>query len=396
MNPLVIDEVIAGGPDDFQQVRHLVLRGAQRDIGRALGAVARDDLGVNKTARWSDPEATEAHAAWLAEHWPEHHQRSLGAADAFCADPADRDQDFSFLHYNWAVPGCSNCFYPPATTADGHAILSRNYDFTTGTVFELTGRPSPPGAPAATARPFVIETHPDDGYSTLTLTSYELLGGALDGINGAGLGVALMATVEVLRGGGSAPLNRNGVGLNEIQLLRFLLERAGTAAEARRLLETLPQYTMWVPCHFMIADAGGDSFLWSNDIGPAPVRIEGKSDHPLCATNHLPEHPFAAIDERAESEDRLARLQRAVAAARGDGGGATRSGIIDASRAVAATSPPGAGQYQAASPARTLWHAVYDLEERSVAVDFYLGEGAAGGVRRSPFVDFALVGAQAS
>ncbi len=205
MNALVSDTVIVGTTDDFLQVRHLVLRGAHRDIGSALGTIARDDLGVDKTARWTNPEATAAHAAWLAENWPEHYQRSLGAADAFGANAADRDHDFSYLHYDWAVPGCSNCFYPPSTTADGHPVLSRNYDFTTGTVFELMGRPSPPGARAATARPFIIETHPTEGHSSLTLASYELLGGALDGINSAGLCVALMATVEVLRGGEPAP-----------------------------------------------------------------------------------------------------------------------------------------------------------------------------------------------
>ena len=76
---------------------------------------------------------------------------------------SDHDHDLSYLHYDWAVVGCSNCFYPPATTADGHAMLSRNYDLTTGTVFELMGRPSPPSARAATGRPFIIETHPTEG-----------------------------------------------------------------------------------------------------------------------------------------------------------------------------------------------------------------------------------------
>jgi hypothetical protein len=199
-----------------------------------------------------------------------------------------------------------------------------------------------------------------------------------------------MATVEVLRGGGPAPLFTNGVGLNEIQLLRFLLERAGTTAEARCLLDALPQYTMWVPCHFMVADASGDSFLWSNDVAPTPVRLDGRSKRPLCATNHVPEHRFADIPERTESEDRLARLQHAVTRARGDNGRADRQGIVDASRAVAATQPPGAGQYQAVSPARTLWHAIYDLEDRSVAVDFYLGDEPDGAIRRSPYVELAL------
>lgn len=392
MSALLSDNVIAGTPDTFLQVRHIVLRGTHFEIGEALGIIARDDLGVDKTAQWSDPIATQEHAAWLAEHWPEHHQRSLGAAAAFGAGPSNREQDFSYLHYDWAVPGCSNCFYPPSTTADGHAVLSRNYDFTTGSVFELMGRPSPLGTRPATSRPFLVETHPSSGYSTLTMTSYELLGGALDGMNSAGLAVALMATTEALRGGGPGPLLRNSVGLNEVQLIRFLLERAGSAAEARHLLETLPQYAMWVPCHFMVADASGDSFLWSNDIAPTPIRVEGNPGGPLCATNHVPEHILADVPQRLESEGRLARLESAVTRVRGRTGRATREGIVDASRAVAATAPAGEGQYQSVSPARTLWHAIYDLESRSLSVDFYLGEGSDNEVRRSQYVEVYLRG----
>ncbi len=390
MSALISDRVVAGAPDTFAELRHLVLRGTHREIGEAVGNLARTELGVDKTARWNDPDVTAIQAVWLAEHWPEHYQRSLGAAAAFGAEPNDTEQDFTYLHYDWAVPGCSNCFYPPSTTADGHAILSRNYDFTTGTVFELMGQPAPAGTRPATSRPFIIETHPADGHSTLMMACYELLGGALDGINSAGLSVALMATVEVLRGGGPPPLFRNSVGLCETQLIRFLLERARTAEEARELLETHPQFAMWVPCHFMVADASGDSFLWSTHIAADPVRIEGHTGRPLCATNHVPEHPLADIPQRVESEGRLARFERAVAEVRGQTGRATREGIIDASRTVAADAPAGEGQYQAVSPARTLWHAIYDLKTRSLSVDFYLGEGSENEIRRSPYLEFGL------
>ena len=121
-------------------------------------------------------------------------------------------ESFSHLFWDWAVPGCSNCFWPGATTASGHALLSRNYDFSTGSVFELMGQPSPPDARPATSRPFLIETHPDEGRATLLMTSYELLGSALDGINDAGVAIALMATVEAFRGAEGSPawMERSG------------------------------------------------------------------------------------------------------------------------------------------------------------------------------------------
>ena len=65
------------------------------------------------------------------------------------------------------------------------------------------------------------------------------------------------------------------------------------------------------------------------------------------------------------------------------------AGIRAASEAVAATLPAGEGQYRAASPARTLWHAYYDLTARSLTLDVYLGEDEAG-IHRSETMSFGL------
>lgn len=391
MNALVRDTVVAGSPGDFMTVRHLVLRGSQRDIGRALAGVAVRDLGVRK-APWTDPDATRAQLAWLERRWPAHHARALGVASALQL-PADGRLDPTHLFYDWAVPGCSNVYWPPATSASGRATLTRNYDFTTGTVFELMGRPAPPAARPATSRPFVVETHPDGpdaGHATLVMTAYELLGGATDGVNAAGLAVALMATVDVMRGPGYAPTGKNAVGVSEIQLVRYLLENAATAAEARALLARTPTYTQFVPCHYLVADAGGDAFLWSR-IAQGEVSLEDAAHpgRPLCATNHLPGRTVADIPQRAESVERLDHLREAAAAALVEGPAST-SAIDAVARSVAATLPPGEGQYAAQSPARTLWHGRYDLAAPALDVDYYLGEADGGHVRRSRPLRFAL------
>ena len=450
MNALVSNRVIAGSSADFMTARHLVLRGPQRAIGRALAAIALRDLGTRKLP-WSDPAATRAQLAWLRDHWPAHYARSLGVAEALELPPEDFRVDPTFLYYDWAVPGCSNAFWPPAVTANGHALLSRNYDFTTGTVFELVspppgplrvgqaalrgretvsyrsetcvlrgrygaalardpappatdsgprpavsgrmGVPAPPEARAATAAPLLLETHPEDpdaGHATLSMTAYELLGGATDGVNDAGLGVSLMSTVDVMRAPGFAPTMRNSIGINEIQLVRFLLENAASAAEARALLARTPTYTKFVPCHFLVADASGDSFLWSaaGSTG-APVVRDGHPERPHCATNHVVGHAYAVVAQRAESTARLARLEAAVEGALSSGPAAPAA--IDAAiRTVAATLPPGQGQYPSASPARTLWQASYDLTERALAIDFYLGDAPDGTIRRSPRRGFTL------
>ena len=59
-------------------------------------------------------------------------------------------------------------------------------------------------------------------------------------------------------------------------------------------------------------------------------------------------------------------------------------------RSVDANAPSGVGQYASTSLARTLWHAAYDLDERSAVIDFYLGEDASGSPRRSDAVHLRL------
>jgi len=370
------------------EVRQLVLRCPGREAGRVLAGIAKDQLGVAKVP-WTDPIATREQRAWMRAHWPAHHERIQGVADVYDLDPYDDRFELSFLFYNWDVAGCSNVFYPPQRTASGHATLSRNYDFSTGTVFELFGRPVPPGAPMATSRPFLIETHPENGYASMCMASYELLGGCIDGVNEHGLAVALLALPELLVGPDTyRPRRHNGVGLLELHVPRFVLETCSTAEEARRALAGTPQFYVTVPCHYLIADRSGDAFVWSHAACPdRPIRIDGVSGEPLAITNHLPEHLLADVPPRTESVARLAKLCAAVQAA---GAQPDLAAIRRAAESVAATLPPGTGQYKAVKPARTLWHAFYDLQERSLAIDFYLGEGPEGSIRRSPPQRFAL------
>ena len=58
---------------------------------------------------------------------------------------------FGALPYNAPAHGCSVIFYPPAATEHGGGVLSRFYDFSTGT---LRGRTPPEGQLPATARPW--------------------------------------------------------------------------------------------------------------------------------------------------------------------------------------------------------------------------------------------------
>src|SRR5688572_21666160 len=63
-----VDRIIAGGPDDALEVRHLVLRGTNEEIGRALAEIAKERYGVRLTAR--DPVEVRAQCEFLERNAP--------------------------------------------------------------------------------------------------------------------------------------------------------------------------------------------------------------------------------------------------------------------------------------------------------------------------------------
>ena len=79
-----------------------------------------------------------------------------------------------------------------------------------------------------------------------------------------------------------------------------------------------------------------------------------------------------AGDGPSATYERARRLTAAVA------GGTMSHEDLKAAHACVHREDPG-------SPARTLWHGLYDAVDRSLEISFYLGEG-----RRSPYLRLAL------
>jgi predicted choloylglycine hydrolase len=360
--------IVAGGPDAYMEVGHLVLRGTNREIGAALAVMARDRHGV-VPARGGDPLITRARRRWYRREWPAHFERMRGVADVHGVEVEDDSVELGLLAYLGGppAPACSVAWLPASST------MSRNYDFPTGTLTEILGGERQPGELAMTARPYVVETHPSDGGpSCLFLCAYELLGGCIDGVNSEGLVVALLADDETTD---RDPTLAPAVGVNEIQLLRFVLETCASTAEAREALLAAKQHYMFLPCHFLVADAGGDSFVWERTVNAEHI-VEGRREVQVVTNHRLHNRPsvddLPAGDGPSATYERARRLTAAVA-----GGSLSREELKAAHSCVHREDP--------ASPARTLWHGLYDAVERSLEVSFYLGEG-----RRSPYLRFAI------
>jgi hypothetical protein len=103
-----------------------------------------------------------------------------GVAAAYGKSLEDDAWDFSALGFTDLRAGCSVAHLPPQSTHNGKSVVSRDYDYSTGNLFFGFLEP---GMLHPTARPYLVEMHPERGYASLAMVAYDLLSGALDGIN---------------------------------------------------------------------------------------------------------------------------------------------------------------------------------------------------------------------
>ena len=388
------ERIVAGGPSDFMEVRHIVLRGSNYEIGKKLAELAEShhNSGPLPSANRAD---TEAQRQYFQENYPAFYERMRGVANAAEKDLEDNKWNFASLPYRSPTAGCTVVFYPPNTTEEGRGIMSRNFDFTTGTLnfFEQDE-----DVPPVCSRPYVIELYPDTGYSSLVVCCFDLLGGACDGINSEGLTVALLA--DGSRGSimdqKANPSPGPRAGFNEIQIVRYLLDTCADIEDAKAALQKAELYFRLIPCHYIIADRQGRSFIWENSLTMDRGHIIEGGDEPLVTTNflqHLNSDPgkYPVEGNPLGSFNRHRGIKSKIS---DNSGKMDRSFIRDTNKSVSLTH---ATQLDHTVTSRTLWHALYFPEELRMEIDFYLGEepgqteSGVAPIRRSEYMTFTLV-----
>ncbi len=384
------ETVVAGGPDQFMEVRHVVLKGSNYEIGKKIAEIAKRD-GVQMQP-FGDPLRNKVQREYIERNYPILYERMKGVADVFGLSIENDAHDFSAVpqHSELFVPsGCSAVFYPAQFTKSGHDILSRNFDFSTGTLEQ--GKRPQEDEMAAMARPYVFEVYPDKGYPSLYLCAFDLLGGVLDGINSEGLGVGVLAENE----GVAASEPTDGIGMHEILSMRYLLDNCKNIAEAKQAMLYLKHYYTFLPCHYIIADRHGKSFVF--EFSPLRNRtfiVDGTG--PQCVTNHLISK-YQRLDDVPEKNQNIgysfSRLNILHEACKqGDKFGLDEVKAIN----MKVAAPPFASNDPATAPFRTLWHSIYDLDEKKLSVKFYLSEEPDPKDKRkallkySDYVDFQL------
>jgi hypothetical protein len=360
---------IAGGdPADFLTVRHLRIDGDQREIGRALAAAAHQVHGDAARPRGVDPLVEQVRRRWFELHHPAQAARGRGVADHFGIDPTDPSVALDWLGTYELPAGCSVAFYPGSGTKDGHGVLARNFDFPTATLSQLMGFPPQPGERPLASDPWVVELHPDEGYASVVVGIMDLMGG-MDGVNEAGLTVALLADNETPD---PEPTGAPRVGIAEQQVVRYLLDTCATVDEAKRALLLAKHYYFFTPCHFVVADRSGASFVWEHsprrnhevivDAGP---ETHGR----IVCTNHLlhrwPDPAALPADDGPIGTAALTYHRwRTLTRETHDGAVVDRDAIREQFAAVAFRAP--------IEEARTFWHAIYDVDAAAVDVSFFL------------------------
>ncbi len=382
-------QILIDGEGVFPLLRHVRLRGTNFEIGQQLAEINIANHGDTlEKHRVPDPVYTRARRQYFQAQYPILWQRMQGVAATFGMDAEDDRYDFSWLRYNLDLPlrpGCSNAFYPPHRTEDGHAYLSRNYDFSTGSFSDLVGLQLPPEVraqmKAMMGEPYIMEWEPTDGgYASWAIHSNDVLGGTFDGMNSEGLAVALMADDEVM-GIMFEPHRESvrAVGADELQIQRMLLDTCATVEEAKHLLLTVKQFYQYVPCHYIIADASGKSFVFENSAGRNhSVIVDGNGDPQVCTNHGVHRHTITEAPKltlETNSQWRFATLQDRISAQEKHTPESIRAinaavGVRQLSQAM--KDNPGFRSIAVSMNSRTLWYTLYDLTERRVEIDFYL------------------------
>lgn len=142
--------------------------------------------------------------------------------------------------------------------ADGEVLYGRNFDFSYAPSMQVVTRPNNGYASVSTVNLSFAgysEDHLPSGLDSFLALAAPFL--PFDGVNEKGVAIALLAVPEA-----NLTFDENKITLNTTTAIRLVLDKAATLDEAVALLN---QYNIYfsggIDCHFLIADASGQSLI---------------------------------------------------------------------------------------------------------------------------------------
>ena len=360
--------VAGGGPNDFLTVRHLRIEGANRDIGPSPrrgrsgshGAAAGPTPGAG-------PDPAAGPTALVRPAPPDPGRTWQGNRRCLCRRLRQRPVGRVWLATYDSPPAArwsSTRAKAPKTATGSSRETSTSHR-------HIHPDRRAPGGRRAAPSPLTrgsSKLRPDDGYASVVIGIMDVMG-AMDGINEAGLAVALLADNE---SSNPEPTGGPQVGLAgtadrplPARHLRHRRrsQRSTPAREAVLLLRTLPL-------------RGGRPYGTIVRVGVLPGhnrgnhrrRLRGRGPNDLHQTTSCTAGPIPRTSPRRTGHLGTAALTytrwKTLHAAASAGTVVDRDDIRDQFEAVRFAAP--------VEGARTFWHAFYDVEDRSVEVAFYL------------------------
>jgi isopenicillin-N N-acyltransferase-like protein len=301
-------------------VREVYLEGAPEEIGAQQARLNYELMVDNERSLWGD--FTHYVPFWPArtlimdlsrlryrkvdQGFPEARRREVAAqARAFSPDPFTGElptyQRMVFLHslYDIALSfehspliGCSTFLLGPGATRDGHALLSRAFDFEAGDVFDRS------------KAVFFVR---GNGVIPFASVSWPGLVGVMSGMNAEGVAV-------VVHGGRAREPSATGEPV--VFMMREVLERAHDTTEAIGLLRSQEVMVSHIAIvadargHFAVVERAPGAAAYARESFPDPDRVG--------VTNHF-EGPLAgdpknlAVMEHTSSVARRERLDEMLA-----------------------------------------------------------------------------------
>jgi hypothetical protein len=379
------DEVFIAKENGTQvEWRHIVLKGNNTQIGMALAEIAQRDYGVKSLTRYADPVYGRARQTYMERNYPVMRERMKGIAMAYGLSPDNASFDTNTLPYDMGSLACSMIYFPPQTTANGHAITSRNLEWYLVPMDLYLNRTENATGNGTASRNFLLEIYPDQGYSTLAIGSSDL-NIVIDGLNSVGLGISLLVD-EGMEPVLKMPLSgdRNS-GIMSAQMSRLVLDTCKSVEEAKIAFLVNKEYFPMAGVHYMVYDSQGNSAIieWNRTDGNLYF-TDGNISKPNIMTNHpmfifskytlkdLQEEGRLPFDDPYDTFNRYVRLDNITSSHIG------KFSEEDAAAALLEVFTNKMDKVEGASkllPINTIYNVILDLNERSLNVKFYLKNG---------------------
>ena len=165
--------VLPKSGSSYQEVRHIVLRGTNQEIGAAVAQLS-DEIYEAEPLTFASAQDKSSRNAYIQQYFPNLALRQKGVAGYYGWGDSDL-HDTSTLWYDLQPVACSAIFFPGTTTANGHSFQARDMDFYTVDMYQFLHPSEGPGkGNKLFSRNFVLESYPEDGgYATMVLGSMD-------------------------------------------------------------------------------------------------------------------------------------------------------------------------------------------------------------------------------